>query len=292
MRSSRGAVVMYWVVVRWREVAAELLDEEFAAADDVRVEGDAYDARLVDGDRRAVAAAVREDVLHGLAVEAAEDVDEAGAVLDEVRRAVGVDRRADHAADIVRVGLRGPCPAGPVVGRRQARDARAVRVVELDRAVRQLDELRLAGNRVAGHDGVRRTPGARDRDRVGQRRLERDELRPCLRDEHRRDDGVVDAGRERVPRRRSRSGGRSHDKRPRECENRKGDAAHNSTIAPRSEIVNPPVEPSVRRRRSPRSGPAVRGARVRALPSRPRPLSERRDGRRRGSSSSRSGDRG
>src|SRR5207248_5079182 len=100
-------------------------------------------------ERLAAAAAEREDVLHGLAVQSPEDVDEAGAVLAEVGRAVGGDGGALDAADRVGLGLDRAGPALPVVGRGQAPDTLCVREVELDRAVRLLHELRPAGDRVA-----------------------------------------------------------------------------------------------------------------------------------------------
>ena len=80
------------------EIRAERLDHGRAVRVRVGVERDLHEARRVDGERLVVAAAARCTRSSRLAVEAAEDVHEAGAVLGEERRPVGEDGRADDRA--------------------------------------------------------------------------------------------------------------------------------------------------------------------------------------------------
>src|SRR5581483_11404617 len=137
---------------------------------------------------------------------APEDVHCARVGLHEVRRAVRRDRRALDPRDVVRLRLEGARPRLAVVGRLQAPDAGGVREIELDRAARLLDELRLAGDRVARHDRLRRAVVARDHDLVGVRQLVRDEHRSGGGLQHRRLDDVLNRARERGP-----GGGRRHE---------------------------------------------------------------------------------
>ena len=89
----------------------------------VRPERDLREPVRVDGERLRVAAAAREDVVHRLAGRALEDVDEAGPVLGEERRAVLADRGGLNVAGVVRRGLAGPDQRRAAVSRGVADDA-------------------------------------------------------------------------------------------------------------------------------------------------------------------------
>ena len=87
------------------EIRPERLDDRCAVGIGIRVERHLHEARAVGGHRLVVAATARVDVLHGLAVEPAEDVHEARAVLREERRSVGEHGRALDRSGGVRLRL-------------------------------------------------------------------------------------------------------------------------------------------------------------------------------------------
>ena len=151
------------------EVGAERLVDHCAVRVCVRVERGLHEPAAVDRERLVIAAATCVDVLRLLAVQAAEDVDEPGAVLGEAGRAVRHECGRLDAARRVRLGLDGAAPGHSVVSRGRARDAVRIREVELDRAARLLHELRLPGARISRHDRLRWAAVARDDDCPGGR---------------------------------------------------------------------------------------------------------------------------
>ena len=80
------------------QIRGEAVVEKRAVRIGVREECDLHESGRVDGEGLSVPAAEREDVRFRLAVQTPEDVDESGAVLREVGRAVGCYRGGDNAA--------------------------------------------------------------------------------------------------------------------------------------------------------------------------------------------------